>query len=212
MSLTVVSGFVALVSAVQAYFDAVGVDAHVSGGWKEREQIINQGVGGANRVVFVPGRIDPALAAPRALDAGKITQPRIKQLSGGGDMVGGSTVGRYVDNPRPLRGWDKIVSVSVWGVDTDHLDDEMAQIAATENLFESMIQGVHNGVYSDDSGLESPTGLGDVIWDGSTWGVFAPNAQFGRELLGFFIHKGPFYDLPYGVATPKPAVHRVPAS
>lgn len=210
--MTTVSGFVALVGAVERYFDANGIDAKVAGGWKQREQILNQGIGGANRVIFVPGRLDPTVGAPRPLEAGKIVQPRIKQLSGGGDMVGGSTSGRYVDNPRPLRGWEPIVSVSVWGVDNDHLDDELAQIAATVDLFEKMIQAVHNGVFADESGLESPVGLADVVWEGSTWGVFSPNAQYGRELIGYFVHKGPFYDVALGVATPKPAVHRVPAS
>jgi len=54
MSFTIRSGLVSLVDGVRDYFSDHSVTANVSIGWNERTKQVNQGAGGANRVVFTP--------------------------------------------------------------------------------------------------------------------------------------------------------------
>jgi hypothetical protein len=191
----IVSGFRMMLEGVQTYFKANQWAEIVEGGWKAREQILNQGPGGAGRVVFVHGRVPAANAGP--YDAGAIEQPRIAGPRG---SVAGGT---YVDNPRPLRQWARIVTVSVWGVNAQALDDDVAQSEAAEELFERTLQAIHNAVFVDpDNGAQTPSGLADVKWEGLIWNVVSPNYGYGRELLGYLTHRGPIFDQAIGLAYP----------
>lgn len=124
----VVSAIPALVCAVQEYFVANNVSANVVFGVRELTQQINQGAGGANRVVFAP---DPNG------DAGSVMDPRLRASPGG------------PGSPRPIVTWEKLFIVSVWAVDTSNKDDELLQFVAVENLFESTVQAVRAFAHAD---------------------------------------------------------------
>ena len=194
----VVSGFRMLWEGTRTYFEANHWNETIDAGWKAREQVLNQGPGGASRVVFIHGRVPPTGQGP--YPAGTIEQPRIAQARSS------LASGAYVDNPRPLRQWSRLCTLSVWGVDADQLDDDTAQSDATEELFERVVQAVHNAIYVDpDNEVETPAGLADVKWTDVIWNVVSPNYGYGRELLAYFVHKGPIYDQAIGLARPSPA-------
>lgn len=190
--MTTIDGLLALVDGVQDFLTAQSWDVRVTFGWKERVKILNQGPGGASRVVFMPGRMPPeGTAVPRPVDAGAFTKPRIKE-----------------DNPRPLVWWHKVVTVSIWGVDTTRLNDERAQYAAAVDLVEATTQAIHRAVYTTPDGVEHNVGLADVIWESAQWIQPPTENAFGREFFAYFTHNGPLYDIPVGTATPKPSVVR----
>jgi hypothetical protein len=84
------SGFLALVEGVQAHFERNGLTAHVAPAtWgRERYKHVNQGPGGANRVLFLRGREGGAI----------------------GSFVAPQNTSR---EPRPLAGLDGLVTMSV---------------------------------------------------------------------------------------------------
>lgn len=92
------------------------ISAGVFVGWKQRTKQINQGPGGANRIVFDDdeGRSGRFSAA---------TQP-----------------GR---NPRPLYNWERAIRISVWAFDASDRANELKQMTAAENLVEATLQGIH---------------------------------------------------------------------
>lgn len=192
-----VTGFRMLFEGVRTFFASHQWSESVEAGWKAREQILNQGPGGAGRIVLVHGKVPPGnVTGP--YDAGTIEQPRIAQRRGS------VAAGNYVDNPRPLRQWSRIVTLSVWGVDATQLDDDVAQSDAAEELLERAMQAIHSAVYIDpDNGSQTPAGLADVKWQGLVWNVVSQNFGFGRELLAYFTHAGPLYDQAIGLAYPK---------
>ena len=176
-------------------------------GVKARSSIINQGPGGANRVIVMPGRIPPDLDAPKSVDAGSITQPRHPS---GGNARGGK--------PRALRWLHSIVTVSIWGVAGDGyegglgLGDEAAQYGATIDLLEATVQAMQVAEYKDPTGVVTPVGLADVRFETSSWVRPPTEMGFGQELLVVFTHNGPLFDTPIGVATPQPGITRNPSS
>ena len=128
------SGLVALVKSVRPYFAAHGVTATVSLGWRERTKSINEGIGGANRVVFTPS--DPGGRG------GRITKSFGNRGPGG--------------NPRPLICWERFVVVSIWAADGTKPHDEEAQIEAVETLFEWTVRAV-NAFAAADATWGDPT-------------------------------------------------------
>ncbi len=158
------SGVVAMVAYVAAYLTAVGVTAHVSLGWRERTKQINQGPGGANRVVFTPSD-----------DSGR-----------GGEIVATQQPGQRKSSDgtsrRALFDWDRYLVVSVWGVDGTSPEDESLQIEATETLFERVMQGVQNFA-----------GQG-AHWGSVTWTNSPLERAFGKELRAALIFRHPMFD------------------
>lgn len=131
----VVSGMSVLVHRVQEYFVSASSEARVLFGYRERIKQINQGAGGANRVIFLPG--DPGGAG------GKILPPRDV---GRRELFDGPV---HVANLRPIASWERQFTLSIWGWDKDAPRDELAQAVATEALFELTLRALEqvSGAY-----------------------------------------------------------------
>jgi hypothetical protein len=191
------SGLIALSDGVRAQFASLGVTATVTPvGWKYRTFVINQGPGGANRVCFMPGKIDPSSPnPPKVLDAGVFEPPRF----------GNAGAGLGNANPRRLVSWRRVVSVCVWAVDTTDTSNDELQFAALENLWEQTYAAMHNAV-DPVSGVN--VGLADV--DFTDCVITRPPVEmaFGLELVAYFEHKGPLYDNAIATAFPSPLIVR----
>jgi hypothetical protein len=190
------SGLLALVRGVRAYFEGNNVSAAVWLGWTKRSRTDNQGPGGANRVVFIPGEDAAQPGAPKVLKAGVLDRMAPQQ--------------HVTLNPRlrALAWWHEPVTVSVWAVDADHPQDEEGQIAATEDLLELTIQALHNAV-DPTSGLG--VGFANIEeWGPPSWTLPPVEAPFGRELTFSFVLLVPLFDQPQGLAFPGPVVTRKP--
>ena len=170
-------GLVALADATRAFLRVAAPGVVVPPiGWKERTKHINQGQGGGSRVCFVPGEFDGS-TTPRSLKAGALGRVQRKTTL----------------NPRELLSWQAVSTVCVWGVDTARLDDEEAQIAATLNLAEAVLQGMHNGV---DPVTGESVGAAAIEWGETTWVKPPVERGFGLELLITFTHRSVFFDAP----------------
>lgn len=198
------SGLIALADGVRAYFEAQEASAVVTPvGWRYRTFQLNQGPGGGSRVCFIPGRIDPAMpGAPKVMPAGAILQPSTSSPPGV-PRVGGIQAG--VRNPRPLRNWDKIVSVSIWGVDGTDVNNDELQLAATEDLLELTIRAMH---FAIDPVTKIPVGMANVLPDEAVWVLPPGERSFGREIVLFMTQPGPLYAPAKDIATPKPAIDK----
>lgn len=185
-----VSSLIALANGARAFFVAHSVSAVVTPvGQKQRFRVINQGPGGGSRVVFMPGAVD-ASGALKSYDGGSLMSPKINRV-----------------NPRPLVHWDRINTISVWGVNAASPQDEELQLAATEDLFEWVVRAVHNAV---DPGTGSPVGLANVVWGDVMWTTPPMDGAFGKELLVTFRHNAVLFDTPIDTTTPQPSVARNP--
>jgi hypothetical protein len=175
-----VSAFTTLVHGVQAYFTALGQGSVVVCGYRERAKQLNQGAGGANRVIFLPGDINGA--------GGKLeASPR---------DVGRRDVEDAMENRvaviRPLASWARQFTISVWGWDSTAPRDELLQAAAVEDLFEKTVQAV-----------EQVTGAGgpNLLWGNTVWTVPKENT-LGAELLVGVALTHPLMDAADDVAFP----------
>jgi hypothetical protein len=200
------SGLIALSDGVREYFGAQGITAVVTPvGWRYRTFQVNQGPGGGSRVCFIPGRIDPTMpGAPKVMPAGAIRQPSTSSPPGvprAGSLLAG------VRNPRPLRNWDKIVSVSIWAVDTSDVNNDELQLAATEDLLEATVQAMH---FAIDPDTKIPVGMANVVIDEAVWVLPPVERAFGRELVLFLTQPGPLYAPAKDIATPQPAIVKGP--
>lgn len=185
MATVIRSGFLAAVVAVQAFLTDNSVNARVEVGWRRRNQQLNQGPGGANRVVFTPSADDSGAG-------GSLIPPR---------FVGPRTVydkdplavdpTRPVATMRALRDWQRRALVSVWAVDVTRREDEAAQIEAVETLFEWVMRAVHG----------SPGAFAAVTWGDVTWTPPGERA-FGLELRAGLTFTHPVFDSPRDIAYP----------
>lgn len=125
---TVRSALPAFIESVRSYFATNKISATVEFGVNQLARQINQGEGGANRVVF---SIDPDG------DGGAFIDARLKASPGGPGV------------PRPIVTWEKTFIVSVWAVDTSDKGNELLQFVAVENLLESTVQAVRAFAHAD---------------------------------------------------------------
>lgn len=132
----------------------------VAAGWRERGKQINQGSGGANRVVFIPGDVKTGRAGNFAPVARKSTT-----------------------NPAALAQLDELHTMSVWAYDGVNSNDEMAQVEAVEALLELAIQAVHFAVSADTG---QALGGANVKWIDKTWTISSVEITYGREVLVTF--------------------------
>ena len=174
-------GLIALSDGVRAYFADHEVPAVVTPvGWRYRTFQTNQGPGGGSRVCLIPGKIDPAGGPPKPTDAGQF-----RGASQSANRAGPS-------GPRPLVTWDRLVSLSVWAVDpSDPTADEL-QFAATENLLEWAVLALNAAV---DPVTGQSVGLVSVALQDAQWVTPPVERGFGRELVAWFVHSGPLYDV-----------------
>lgn len=194
------SGLVALADGMRSYFEANEIPAVVMPvGWKYRAFLVGQGPGGGSRVCLIPGKLDPTAGTPpKVTEAGTFKQPAFADAGTGGGNA----------NPRRLIEWVRTVTLSVWGVDVEHLNDDEAQFHATENLLEWTYQAMHAAV---DPVTGINVGLADVVLKDAVWVIPPVEQGFGRELVAYFEHHGPLFDLPDAIATPQPGIYRSPA-
>ena len=174
------SGLLVLVDGVRAYLDTyLGKGMTVFATFnRERFRQINQGHGTANRVVFLFGGDDDDESI------GELEGARNKDTAG--DPY----------NPRSLYTWAKRGVVSIWACDTTKTNDELAQIAAIENLFEWTMRAIQETAAKDFT-----PGRVRVSKD--------PKEQrYGVELLVDFVHRGPIFDVTLDVVYPTPKVNR----
>jgi hypothetical protein len=197
MALSQVSGIMALRRGLAAYFAATDVAATVHVGWLPRGRQDNQGPGGANRVVLVPGEFDPTSGAPKVLRAGRIDRE-------------GQQNHVNLDPRYRAVGWaHDVVTVSCWGVDPERPNDEERQIEATLALREVTVAGLHNAV---DPLTGTPVGFANIEeWGEAGWTLPPVERAFGREYTFGLVLLVPLFDAPVGLAYPQPAVARNPA-
>lgn len=183
MSTTVSSGLIAMVASVQAFFAARSIGANVSLGWKEASKQVNQGTGRANRVVFIPS--DPG---GRGGTIGPAQQPGQRRFGTAPNDV----------STRALFTWERLLTVSVWAVDTTAPNDESKQIEAVEDLFEWTVRAVQ-------AFAQNNARWGDVSWLASPI-----ERQFGRELQAALVFRHPLFDSPGDRAFPGFNITEVP--
>jgi len=192
------SALLALRRAVADYFTTNNVSASVYLGWKPRSRQDNQGPGGSNRVVFIPGDFDPSSGEPKALKAGALDRDAPQN---------------HVDldpRQRAVAWWHPIVTCSVWACDPSAPQDEAGQIAATDDLFNATCAALHNAV---DPVTGTAIGFGNIEEFGDTMWTLPPvESAFGRELTFRFVLLSPRFDAPTGLAYPSPAVNRNPVA
>lgn len=175
------SGLLAAVDYVAAYFAANGVTALVDAGWRKRTQGVNQGAGGANRVLFSP--------SDDSGDGGELVPPRFpgqRQIRQAADQAAVGTI-------RSLQNWNRKVQLSIWAVDPDPTlrANERAQIAATEALLEWTVRAVHS----------SPGAFAAAKFGKAKWTVPAERS-FGLEILVGLEFSQPIFDVPNPVFYP----------
>lgn len=176
------SGLVSLVDSVRGYFNGRFDPSErpvVVLGWRERTKQVNQGPGGANRVVFTPSD-----------DSGR-----------GGRIVGTQQPGPRTFGTAPntittraLFDWERQLVVSVWAFDRTKPTDEAAQIEAVETLFEWVVRAVQQ------------TARANATWTDVTWTVEPVEHAFGRELRAGLIFRHPLFDAESDVAFPMGAI------
>lgn len=142
-----------LFNAVRAQFVADDSDAVVVFGWKEVAKQINQGPGGANRIVFKPG----------------------DKSNKGGPVLAPDKPGR---NPRPLYTLNELFDVYIWAVDARALDDELAQVEAARLLHDQVLRALYLVTHTDGD-----KGLGPVAFGDWQWNKGPIERPFGAEII-----------------------------
>lgn len=176
------SGLTFLRDAVATYFQEYDVPAVVAKiGLKYRSFGINQNpMGGANRVVFIPGEF-----------GGGTTVSARKY----GTLTRGNRNHASVVNPRELLSWDRPFTLSVWAAPPKgEASDEGATITAAEDLLEQVVRAVNSA------------GMADITWGAVTINSPPSDNGFGVELLVSATQRGPLFDLTLDTVQAKPAV------
>lgn len=192
MTIAIKSGLVQLVADVRAYLAEDDLGTEVRLGWKEATKQINQGVGGANRVVFTPS--DPSGKGGK-LDA--IHQPGPRDIFET-TIVGGEPVRRRVATVRGIYNCERVATVSVWAVDKTDPASEELQIEATETLLERTLRACRSSANANFV-------PGEITW-------LKPQQEhlFGREVVVAFVLRHPFFDRPNEVVFPDFALSEEP--
>lgn len=181
------SGLAFLYYGVQSYFSAQLYSATIWVGIRAYFEQWNQGPGGANRVVFIPGEYHGE-STYRTRPYGSL-QPALNHR------------GQATTTPREVGQWTRPITVSVWAPpDTDNPTDELAQNEQTELLFEWTRVAMHTVLAAD------------LTW-GNVERVSPPQERgFGEAILIHVEQRGPQFYPANGIAFPLPAVTRSPAS
>lgn len=188
-----------MVRAVSAFFVAQGVTATVDVGWTKRFRQDNQGPGGANRIVFIPGDFDPTPGTMKPLKYGALT------LEGAQNQV------NNVPRLRTIAWLHALYTCSVWASDPAAPTDERRQIWKTKQLFRWTLQAMQNAL---DPVTGQPVGGANILDYGPVGWMLPPGeGAFGRELLFVFMLIEPQHDVPIALAYPGTAiVSRSPAT
>jgi len=154
-----------LFADVRDYVATKNAGTAVLFGLKERTIQINQGSGGANRIVFIPGRL-PGGEAGELEGVDGPGEPNLPKV-GGDPQV----------KPRALFLHGKLATISIWAANTDNDPsarvDELAQDAAIEQMLEWVIRGVKRSV----------AGAANAEWGPLRYNMSPIETKFGVELL-----------------------------
>ena len=174
------SGFTFLVNGLRAYFQAQSYSAPIHVGIRAYWEQWNQGPGGADRVVVIPGEFHGEQTY-RARPYGSL-QPKLGHAS---------------INPREVAQWTRPVTISVWASpDREAPTDELAQNEKTEALFEAVRVAAQ------------VTQAADIHW-GDVERVSPPQERaFGEAILVHLEQRGPLYYPTNLIAFPVAAVAR----
>jgi len=153
------SAVVALFRAVKAYIgsEAISPGTSVVFGNNERQRQINQGVGGANRVVLVPGRL------PNGDD---------------GEFDGAPGPGEFVADdgtitPRIIAAQKKIITFSIWADNSAPDSTAEDRQETLEQLYEYVVQAVQR----------SPAGMANAVWGACRYNNNPQEVRHGDEYL-----------------------------
>ncbi len=163
------SGLLQLCAAVAQYFADYGVPATVADvGLKYRNFTLNQSApGGADRVVFIPGKYSGGEPASR--EYGELNRETRNHAS--------------VGNPREILNWERPFTLSVWAAPVaGRPRDEGSLIGIAENLLEEIARAVNAAGHSD------------VTWGSVMINTPSADIGFGVELLVSATQRGPLYD------------------
>jgi hypothetical protein len=137
--------------------------------YNAREQQLNQGVGQANRVVFMPG------SWPDGSNQGVLV-PAVRRK------------GIY---ERVNATWERIVTASVWAVDSTEPANQEKQIQAVSSLLNTLHTALREELLGDFPGT------GEIFRDPK---VGSGNQAFGMELLFQFIFRCEMRGFPVNVS------------
>jgi hypothetical protein len=187
------SGIVALFRDVAGYIETHWPELDrpaVLFGWRERQKQINEGVGGANRIVMVPGELEGADGTPEGID-------------GPGDNEGGTFPGATVldgvplpqaitqstitPHPRGLFSQVKLVTFSLWCGAGDTPDAVVDELAA-QDAIETMQEWLYRAVQSSSVGKANGT------WRKHTYNRKPNEMRFGTEYLMALEVLTPYFD------------------
>lgn len=182
MTINIKSGYDALFTGVQAYLTAKGqTGITVASGFKERAKQINQGSGGANRIVFIPG--DPKSGKGGQYDA--IRGPGLRPVYAASDVTQVAPVG-YV---RAIVDRARTIFVSVWSYDATAAENEHAQLIANDSLTQWAERAI------------AAVGLANLEWVNFAYSL--PGIRsFGLETLIQLRLQEPSFDVPIDTAYP----------
>ena len=197
------SGVVQLFRDVAGYIDRFWKNdaPAVVFGWRERAKQINDGVGGANRIVMVPGELeggDGTLEAP----------------DGPGDQEGGTFPGAtslqgiplvqaipetiVTPKPRALFQANKPITFSLWAGNEGTPDAKVDELAA-EEVIEQMREWLYRAVKA------SSVGASNGVWRKHNYNRKPAEIRFGTEYLAVLELVLPFYDRDNVVVIPSDA-------
>lgn len=178
------SGVSKMLDDLAAFFDAHDVKATVTLGWKERTKQVNQGPGGAARVVFVPSdeEGDGGAIAPTAKYPGDLPV-----LDAGGNTIGVARISAT---------WQRTLVMSVWAHDATRRDDERAQIEAVEDLFRMAIVGLRAVTMKTGAGQTIPGVVQLVRFSKVVWTTKPTELRNGAELRCWIDVTVPLYEPP----------------
>lgn len=158
------SALVQLYADVKSYFATASPGTAVVFGFKERTMQINQGTGGANRVCFVPGRLDGAAGSLVGVD-------------GPGERIDRTDPSNPVAIPRALFLQGKLGTLSIWASNpSDNPDDRVDEVQAEqiiEQYFEWVVRAVKRSI----------AGAANVEWADPKYNREPNEMRFGIELL-----------------------------
>lgn len=162
---------------VASYFEAHNVTAKVVLGWKERTKQVNQGPGGANRVVIQPSDDQG--------NGGTIESPH-----GPGQRELKNANGDVVGHVRALKTWHQILNVSVWAADANNPQDDEATILATWKLYVWTVRAIY------------AMSLANLEWGATSWTMDPRELSYGRELRIALVLRQPLPDIPTEIIYP----------
>ena len=186
-------GLIALSDGVRALLPKLGINATVTVlGWKQREQQINQGPGGANRVSFMPGK-EPSGTS-----------------GAGGTLAESKDFFPTRSDAQSITSNGMICTVSIWAADSSSAGaawSDERQFWAWSDLFQATVFAMHSAV-DPDTGIAA--GLSSLEFGAYRFTKPPTDRAFGLESLLEFTQYGPILAPKITQAFPQVAIIQEP--